>query len=113
GRNLLRQAKWTEAEPVLRDCLALREQVEPNAWTMFQAQAMLGEALFGQKKYADAEPLLRKGCEGLTRNAAELRPPGRVTLTEAVGRLIALYEATGNKGEAARWQAKLGKAKTP
>jgi eukaryotic-like serine/threonine-protein kinase len=74
---------------------------------------MLGGALLGQKKYAEAEPLLLSGYEGMKRRAATIAPPGRIRLTEAVQRLVALYEATGNKDAAARWRTELEKAKTP
>ena len=30
GDNLLEQAKWSEAEPVLRECLAIREKSSPT-----------------------------------------------------------------------------------
>ena len=33
---------------------------------------------------------------------AKIPPPGKVRLTEAVERLVQLYEATGKKDEAAR-----------
>jgi eukaryotic-like serine/threonine-protein kinase len=65
GLNLLRQKKWTEAEPQLRECLVIREKQQPDVWTTFNTKSMLGEALLGQKKYADAEPLLLAGYEGL------------------------------------------------
>jgi serine/threonine protein kinase len=114
GLNLLRQQKWTDAEPVLRDCLAIREKKQPDAWTTFSTQSRLGFALLGQKKYAAAEPLLRKGYEGMKQRAATIPEPGRqLYLTKAVEWLIALYEATGNKDEAARWRAELGMARTP
>ena len=38
---------------------------QPDAWTTFNAKSLLGEALAGQTKYADAEPLLLAGYEGL------------------------------------------------
>src|SRR5262249_2180678 len=58
GWNLLQQHRWTEAETVLRDGLAIRENKEPDAWTTFNTLSILGGALLGQKKYAEAEPLL-------------------------------------------------------
>src|SRR5262249_10084754 len=60
GLNLLRQGKYAEAAPLLRDCLGLREKAEPDAWSTFNARSMLGGALLCQKKYAEAEPLLRQ-----------------------------------------------------
>jgi hypothetical protein len=39
------QNKYAEAEPVLRECLALRTRKEPEAWTTFNTQSLLGDAL--------------------------------------------------------------------
>jgi hypothetical protein len=58
---LLAQNKFAEAEPLLRECLAVRTKNRPDDWTMFSARALLGAALVGQGKYAEAEPLLLQG----------------------------------------------------
>ena len=42
GLILLQQKKWVEAEPLLRECLAIREKAEPDAWTTFNTKSMLG-----------------------------------------------------------------------
>src|SRR5262249_1915083 len=47
GGNLLEQQKWADAESVLREGLALREKLEPDAWTTFNARSLLGAALAG------------------------------------------------------------------
>jgi hypothetical protein len=73
---------------------------------------MLGGALLGQKKHADAEPLLRAGFEGMKKHQAEIPLPGKVRLAEAVERLVQLSEALGKKDEAARWQKELAAIKT-
>ena len=49
GLNLLQQQKWTEAEMVLRECLTLRAKYQPDAWTTFNTQSMLGGALWARK----------------------------------------------------------------
>ena len=41
--------------------------IEPDTWTTFNTKSMLGGALLGQKKYAEAEPLLLKGYAGMKR----------------------------------------------
>src|SRR5262249_39694893 len=75
GLNLLCQKKWTDAETVFRDSLAIREKKQPDNWTTFNAQSMLGAALLGQKKYAEAEPLLLKGYDGMKQRVAKIPPP--------------------------------------
>jgi hypothetical protein len=68
---------------------------------------MLGGALLGQKRYADAEPLLLKGYEGMKAREKTIPHQGMVRVPEALERLVQLYEATGNKDEAARWRTEL------
>jgi hypothetical protein len=116
GQNLLQQQKWTDAETVLREGLALSESKQPDGWTTFNTQSLLGDALLGQKKYAGAEPLLLAGYEGMKQRADRRDQPGgsppQVRLTEALERLVRLYEATGKKDEAARWRKELEAQKT-
>jgi hypothetical protein len=65
---------------------------------------MLGGCLLGQKQYAEAEPLLTAGYEGLRARAKAIPPDRAACLIEALERLVALYEATDKKDEAARWR---------
>jgi serine/threonine protein kinase/tetratricopeptide (TPR) repeat protein len=104
---LLELQKGAEAEPLLRECLAIRQKTQPDAWSTFNTQSMLGGALLGQKKYADAEPLLLAGYQGMKKQEAQIPLEGKVRLTEAVERLVQLYEATGKKDEAAKWRKEL------
>ena len=68
---------------------------------------MLGGALLGQKKYAEAEPLLIAGYEGMKQREATIPPQGKDRLTEALERLVQLYEATDKPDEAAEWRKEL------
>jgi eukaryotic-like serine/threonine-protein kinase len=110
---LLEQKKWAVAEPLSRECLAIREKVQPDAWQTFNSKAQLGAALLGQKKYADAEPLLLAGYEGMKRREKTIPPPGRVRIPDALDRLIELYAATNKPDEAKKWQAERAKYPTP
>ncbi len=107
GRAFLEQENWTEAESLLRECLAIREKVVPDSWTTFNTCSSLGGSLLGQKKYAEAEPLLLKGCLGMKERKEMIPPVGKDRLPEAVERLVQLYEATGKKDEAAKWHTEL------
>jgi tetratricopeptide (TPR) repeat protein len=104
SRGLLQQKKWAEAEPLLRECLGIREKAQPDLWVTFNTKSMLGGALLGQKKYAEAEPLLLAGYEGMKRREATIPPEGRPRLKEAVERLVRLYEETDQKDEATKWR---------
>ena len=65
---------YAEAESVLRESLAIRQKKQPNRWNTFNAQSMLGGALLGQKKYADAEPLLLAGYDGMKQRRQSIPP---------------------------------------
>jgi tetratricopeptide (TPR) repeat protein len=109
GSNVLQQRKWAEAEPLLRDCLAIRQQKQPGAWTTFNTQSQLGEALFRQKKHADAEPRLVAGYEGMKQREKSIPPQSRERLAEALDRLIAFYTAANRADVAKKWQAERAK----
>jgi tetratricopeptide (TPR) repeat protein/tRNA A-37 threonylcarbamoyl transferase component Bud32 len=104
ARNLLQQEKWTEAETVLLELLAIREAQAPDDWRTFNTKAMLGRALLGQKNFAAAEPLLRVGYEGMKVRAEKIPPQGKPRLAEALDRLIALAEATNQPDDARKWK---------
>jgi serine/threonine protein kinase len=114
GSNLLQQKKWADAEAVLRECLAIREKKQPDAWTTFNAWSLLGAAHLGQQHYAEAEPLLLAGYQGMRRREATIPNEGKIRLPEAAARLVQLYEAWGKEAEAGRWRKELeaGKAAT-
>jgi eukaryotic-like serine/threonine-protein kinase len=107
GLNLLHQRKWTEAEPLLREFLAIREKTQPDVWSTFNTKSQLGGALLGQKKYTDAEPLLLDGYEGMKQREKTNPPQAKMRITEAIERLVQLYEATDKKDETAKWRKTL------
>jgi WD40 repeat protein/tetratricopeptide (TPR) repeat protein len=112
GRAYLAQKRWSEAEPHLRECVAIWAKLRGENWMKFEAQSLLGGALLGQKKYAEAEPLLVKGYAGLKQRKKAMKPQDAPRLREAVERLVQLYEALGKKDEAAKWRKEV-KAKKP
>jgi eukaryotic-like serine/threonine-protein kinase len=111
GANLLKQNKHAEAERVLRECLPVLREKQPDAWTTFHTQSLLGEALSGQGKYAEAEPLLVHGYEGMKQRAATIPTNGKARLTEALERLVQLYDDWGKPDEAAKWRAERARYK--
>jgi hypothetical protein len=99
------------AEPLLRECLAISEKKQPDLWTTFNTKSMLGGALPGQNKHADAEPLLLQGYEELKQREAKIPPEGKVRQTEALERLVQLYDTWGKQNEAAKWRKELEERK--
>jgi len=109
GMSLLQQKKWTEAEPLLRECLAIREKTQPDVWSTFNTKTQLGGSLLGQKKHADAEPLLLAGYEGLKRREKTIPLLAGSRLPEAVERLVQLYDAMGKTDHVKKWQTERAK----
>jgi serine/threonine protein kinase/tetratricopeptide (TPR) repeat protein len=105
GLSLLKQNGPTEAEPLLRESLAIREQKEPEDWRTFNTKSLLGGALLGQKKYAEAEPLLLAGYEGMKQREKTIPPQVASRIVEALDRLIELYTATNKPEEVKKRQA--------
>jgi tetratricopeptide (TPR) repeat protein len=103
-------ALFAKAEPVLRQWLAHRDKTGPDGWWTFQTFSQLGGSLLGQKKFAEAEPLILRGYEGLTAREAEIWPANRYFLTEAAERVVQLYEAWGKKDKADEWRKNLASA---
>jgi tetratricopeptide (TPR) repeat protein len=71
GRNLLKRQRSADSEALLQRCLAIRAKKKPDDWTTFNTRSLLGDALMGQKKYAEAEPLLREGYDGMKQKRAD------------------------------------------
>jgi tetratricopeptide (TPR) repeat protein/tRNA A-37 threonylcarbamoyl transferase component Bud32 len=108
GQVLLAEKKFDLAEPELRAALAQFDRQFPDHYLAFEVKTALGEALAGRKKYPEAEPLLKQGYEGLKARTAEI--PGNEMeriMTDALTRLVKLYDEWGKKDEAAKWRAEL------
>jgi tetratricopeptide (TPR) repeat protein/tRNA A-37 threonylcarbamoyl transferase component Bud32 len=113
GITLLKQSKWAEAESVLREDMSVRGKLPPTNWSRFNTMSQLGGALLGQKRYAEAEPLIVGGYEGLAKGQATIRRSDKPRLAEAADRVVLLYEDWGKPEKAAAWRVKLGQADLP
>jgi eukaryotic-like serine/threonine-protein kinase len=94
---------------LLGRCLVVRQRTAPDAWTTFNAQSLLGGALLGQKNYAEAEPLLLKGYEGMKAREKTVPPQGSARVPEALDRLIEVCTAANKPDEVKKWQAERAK----
>jgi hypothetical protein len=79
----------------------------------FDTRSRLGASLVGQQKYAEAEPLIVGGYEGLEARTDRIPAPARSRLSQAARRVVALYDAWGQTDKAARWRVQLGLADLP
>ncbi len=103
----LKTDRWQDAERLLRECLTLHEKHRPDNWIRFHTMSQLGAALSGQKQYADAEPLLLQGYEGLKSRESKILRPMKDNLISAAARIVPFYEAWGKNDKASEWRAKL------
>jgi tetratricopeptide (TPR) repeat protein len=103
--NLLWQERHGDAERIAREALAIDQREE---FRHFYCTSVLGAALLGQKKYADAEPLLLEGYRGMkqgeTGQSEGLR---RQLLTDAVEWVVRFYQVTEQPEKARAWREKL------
>jgi eukaryotic-like serine/threonine-protein kinase len=113
GLALLDARQFPHAEKLLQQCLAIREKQEPELWTTFSTQSMLGGSLLGQKKFAEAEPLLLKGYEGMKQREKTIPPLDSIHTAEALDRLIGLSAATNKPDEEKKWRAERAKYPDP
>ena len=112
GLNLLDQRKYTNAEPILRECLDLREKLlernQATLWQVANAKSMLGEVLMAGKKPVEAEPLLVAGYEGLRQDENAIPDVvWKVRVAEAIQHLIDLARAKNKPDDVKKWQAEL------
>ncbi|MCH8261200.1 MAG: tetratricopeptide repeat protein, partial [Planctomycetes bacterium] len=111
GMALLKNDQAKDAEPLLRECLSIREEVlGKDNWLIANARSNLGESLLKQARWTEAEPLLIDSASALQANEEALES----RKTEAIQRVVDLYEAwhTAEPGQgydvrAAQWRAKL------
>jgi eukaryotic-like serine/threonine-protein kinase len=106
--SLLKQQKWSEAEPIGREFLTALEKKWPDAGGTFIARSQLGDSLLGQGRFDEAEPLIVSGYEGLKAREETIRPEARPRLAETAERVVRLYEQWGRPDKAAAWKARLG-----
>jgi hypothetical protein len=119
----------TEAAPLLRECLAIREKVMPGDWRLSNAKSLLGAAILALaeldgsltpdariERFHEAEHLLIEAYNGM-QDDPSMPPPSAIGADrkrEALERITKLYEIwsevepdAGHDAEAARWRSEL------
>ncbi len=112
GEILVRGGSYAEAEPVLREVVEIRKgflakkQLPP--WRVAMANCTLGAALLGQKKIAEAEPLLEAGYRELKENEKAIPWNTRdAGMSLAIQGLVDLAKAKNKPDDVKKWQAEL------
>jgi RNase P/RNase MRP subunit POP5 len=106
GYARLQQGKNAEAEKTLREALAAYEKNNPDAWQRYNCESLLGASLAGQRRLAEAEPMLVDGYQGLVQRQAGIARQNRHYLDEARNALVRLYTDWGKPDKAAEAQAR-------
>jgi hypothetical protein len=70
--------------------------------------SLLGGSLLSQGRYAEAEPLVVQGYEGMKARESRMPLPQRFHLREAAERVVQHYEAWNQPDRATTWKARLG-----
>jgi eukaryotic-like serine/threonine-protein kinase len=98
------QGKFAESEPLARESLEFDRKKRPDNWQRFRAESLLGASLAGQKKYAEAEPLLLAGYKGMTARKDRMGVADQYYLDRAREWIVQLYEAWGKPEKTAEWR---------
>lgn len=104
GGIRLKQQKYPEAEQLLREALTAFEKSLPDTWQRYATQNMLGESVEGQGRYAEAEPLLLGGYQGMIQRESQIPFVSRSRLTEAAAAIDNLYRLWQKPEMAATWR---------
>jgi len=104
GRKYIANGEFTDAEQLLRVCLLTRQKELPaEHWLIADTRSLLGEAVAGQRRFDEAEPLLLDAYAGL--NAGREAPPANKR--EAAARIVRFYESWNKPEEAREWREAL------
>ena len=76
-------------------------------------RSLLGASLAGEKKYAEAEPLLLEGYQGMAARKDRIGVPDWYQVDRARVWLVQLYQAWGKPAQAAEWRKKSRSAVSP
>ncbi len=104
----LEVGRWADAERLLRPCLERRENLEARDWRCYLTMSQLGASLAGEKKYAEAQPFLLTGHDGMLRHEQEIPAYRKKELATAGLRVVNLFETLGKTQEAATWRRTIG-----
>ena len=107
GEVEIQQEKYPLAEPLVREALGNWEAASPASWRRYYGQALVGASLSGQERYAEAEPLLLSGYQGLRERQSAIPAGSRRVVNEAGQRVAQLYRDWGQPEKAREWEETL------
>jgi len=96
------EAKFVESEPLARGAMEVIRKNRPDDWQGFRAESLLGASLTGEKKYAEAEPLLLEGYQGMVARESQMTAGDHYHLDRAREWIVQLYKNWGKPEKAAK-----------
>jgi tetratricopeptide (TPR) repeat protein len=104
AETLVEVGKFVEAETLERSALGtLNKQYAASEPPVVNARAVLGMSLAGQRRYAEAEPLLLDACTKI-RESSQLGLQRRVLFMSSCRSLTGVLVAGGKPEMASEWQ---------
>jgi hypothetical protein len=101
---LVSQGKFAESEPLASEAVETDRKKRPDDWQTYRAESLLGANLAGQRKYAEAEPLLLEGYRGMESRKDRIMVADRNHLDRARVWIVKLYQAWSKAEKAAEWK---------
>lgn len=107
GFALWRQGRFSEAEPVVRECKRIWDTSSPGSVGTEASHGLLGQILVAQGRFQEAEPLLVSAFNNLKNFPATANPLGiRGNGAREIALALAdMYTKTNRTAEAAEWTA--------
>ncbi len=107
GVALSQQRRFADAEKHLRSLLEIRTRLSPGTWREAAASGEVGEVLAGERRFAEAEPLLLAAYEALKTDADKIPATSPIDFRKVAKVLARLYADEGNPTQAEAWRQKL------
>ncbi len=101
--------RWAEAISALQEALDKFQKIEPEAWTTYRIDFLIGRAFMYTNELDRAEPFLRTGYEGLKRTESTIPIAQRGCIDDTLNWLITRAGATKKPDELKHWQTERGR----
>ncbi len=98
------EGKFTQSDPLAREAEAFQQSKQPDNWQFFWAESLVGASLAGEKRYADAEPLLVAGYRGMVGRKDWMPVPKLRDIDSAQGWIVQMYVEWGKPDKVKEWR---------
>jgi hypothetical protein len=102
----VQEGKFAQAEALEREALEASQETVPDDLERYRAEMLLGASLAGEKKFAESEPLLTEGYQGIEARKDRIAAPDQYQAQMDRERVVKMYEAWGKPEKAQQWTKK-------